>query len=638
MGGINFEVAALCIFILNFYLFFARNKLFIAQTRLFLLLMIVSFVTTALNVSTVVTYWQSHYFSHNSLTLINLVYFLSIATLPLVYTLFFQSIGGKWFKKPLANRILITFPWIISITIVLSTPLTGLAFRFTVDKIYQRGSALPVLYFISFFYAAIAIASQLTERRRVSQETRKAIFIFVPVTMVPVLVQFAFPAILVQGLGLAFSEMIILLTVQDFGRYFNSSTGLYNRDGLIARLNAVNWKRIPFTVYLVCLDSVEFLQNALGSEDFTALEKEVSKRLKQEPLHMQVVSRISPGNFALVSTKRESMQEQENILEGLFTGCWRIEHHELSLNAHLCAIRFPEDCRDIERIFLAQNHLSRFSQHYPENHILRLEDFSLAQTDHQLTAAQALKEAVRDNGFEVFYQPIVESSTGKVIAAEALVRLSEKRHAKISPAQFIPLAELDGSIYTIGEFVLEKSACFLAQLRQGGHDLAYFEVNLSALQCLQTDIVETILSRTRKYTLESSDFCLEITETATRLSPALMNENMAKFVAAGFRLAIDDYGTGYSNVEMMLETTFHTVKIDRSMITAADQSEEGRKVLEDLIMMFKSMDLSIVAEGVETGDQLAMVESLGVDLIQGYYYSRPLPEKEFVLFLDKRRR
>ncbi|HNQ98124.1 MAG TPA: EAL domain-containing protein, partial [Treponemataceae bacterium] len=137
---------------------------------------------------------------------------------------------------------------------------------------------------------------------------------------------------------------------------------------------------------------------------------------------------------------------------------------------------------------------------------------------------------------------------------------------------------------------------------------------------------------------ESSDFCLEITETATRLSPALMNENMAKFVAAGFRLAIDDYGTGYSNVEMMLETTFHTVKIDRSMITAADQSEEGRKVLEDLIMMFKSMDLSIVAEGVETGDQLAMVESLGVDLIQGYYYSRPLPEKEFVLFLDKRRR
>ena len=176
----------------------------------------------------------------------------------------------------------------------------------------------------------------------------------------------------------------------------------------------------------------------------------------------------------------------------------------------------------------------------------------------------------------------------------------------------------------------------MLNLRKQGYKLSYIDVNLSSLQCLQKNIADRMLTAIQRYGLDPADIRFEITETAAAQSPFLMKNNLASLSEAGFILAIDDFGTGHSNLYMLMGIPFSVVKLDRSLLLAMNESIQGRIGMESISGMFKKMGIPLVAEGVETAAELEEMRKLKIDLIQGYYFSKPLSKADFLNYAKER--
>jgi EAL domain-containing protein (putative c-di-GMP-specific phosphodiesterase class I) len=246
-----------------------------------------------------------------------------------------------------------------------------------------------------------------------------------------------------------------------------------------------------------------------------------------------------------------------------------------------------------------------------------------------------MREAMHNYGFKVFYQPIRDAATGEYHSCEALLRLYDEDYGFISPEEFIPRAEKSGLIIEIGEYVFEEVCKTIRSRKFEELGIDYVEINLSAVQCIQRDLRDKLQIIMKRYHVKPEMINLEITETAAAHTPEILLKNMQDLAAAGFELSLDDYGSGYSNMSYMLNLPFKMIKIDKYIVWAAFSDKRAEKALEATIRMIKSIGMTVLAEGVETPEQAEWLTASGCDFLQGFYYSRPIPKKEFLEIMKK---
>ena len=234
----------------------------------------------------------------------------------------------------------------------------------------------------------------------------------------------------------------------------------------------------------------------------------------------------------------------------------------------------------------------------------------------------------------MYYQPIYSVKDGRFISAEALIRLTDEEYGFISPALFIPAAERNGLMIPIGDFVLESVFRFIGEHDFNELGLSYIELNLSVAQCLQGDLFDKILALEKKYGVAPVRVNLEITETTYENMGEMTDINIRRLSDNGFSFSLDDYGTGYSNMQRISKLPLKIIKIDKTMVDDM-ASSAGMTVLRNTVTMMKDIRKEIVCEGIESADQLEKLTELGVDFIQGYYFSKPLPEDKFVSFIQE---
>jgi EAL domain-containing protein (putative c-di-GMP-specific phosphodiesterase class I) len=183
--------------------------------------------------------------------------------------------------------------------------------------------------------------------------------------------------------------------------------------------------------------------------------------------------------------------------------------------------------------------------------------------------------------------------------------------------------------------VIQESCRFLKNLKRNNIPIQFIEINLSPVQCLHPNLPQKILQIVKKHNLMPQELCFEITETAANRSPSIIKTNLDTLAKAGFLIAIDDFGTGYSNITQLTDFPFSIVKFDRSLLEAMSRSENGKLGLQGLVSMFKHINAKLVAEGVETAEQVEQTESMGIDYIQGYHFAKPLNPDAFKDYLTK---
>lgn len=246
----------------------------------------------------------------------------------------------------------------------------------------------------------------------------------------------------------------------------------------------------------------------------------------------------------------------------------------------------------------------------------------------------ALYEAIEEDQLTLYYQPKISTTTGKIVGAEALIRWFHPDLGKISPSQFIPLAEKNGLIGSIGEWVFRAACCQARQWQAQGLRCPKIAVNLSGRQFYQAQLVDTLVEITKQYEINPAQLELEVTESTLISDVELAIAHLQALKNSGFPIAIDDFGTGYSSLSYLQNFPFDILKIDRCFVHNVDRNLTNSTIVTHIIMMAKQLQLTTVAEGVETLAELDFLQAQHCDEIQGFLFSPPLPADTFTKMLQ----
>ena len=246
-----------------------------------------------------------------------------------------------------------------------------------------------------------------------------------------------------------------------------------------------------------------------------------------------------------------------------------------------------------------------------------------------------IEKALRDNRVLVYYQPIFSTEKQRFTAAEALVRIKDRDGRIVSPGEFIPVAEKNGKIIDIGNEVFRQVCKFIKEENPSQYGIEYIEVNLSVAQCADAALAENYISAMKIYDINPKHINLEITESVSAKSKEILLENMNKLIEYGVNFSLDDFGTGQSNLNYIVDMPADIVKFDKGMIDAyfEENNKKAKYVMDAAMHMIHGMGLKIVSEGIETSEQYDKMHEMGISYVQGYYFSQPLEKNEFVKYL-----
>ncbi|MDX3187637.1 EAL domain-containing protein [Streptomyces sp. MN03-5084-2B] len=407
-------------------------------------------------------------------------------------------------------------------------------------------------------------------------------------------------------------------------------TRLANRTLVLGRLDVR--ERGAVTVLFLDLDKFKVINDSLGHSVGDQVLRIIGERLRRSSGRDDLVGRLGGDEFVVVTAEVTEAAEVRALAEHLRAALAEpigVLGRQLHLDASIGVVlvgrddrRSAEDLlRDADVAMYQAKTLGRGRHHFF--------DVGLRERmQRRLRMEQDLRDAVHDGQLWPAYQPVVDLRTGEMVAVEALLRWTHPRLGPISPAEFIPLAEESDLINVIGKEMLRATTRELAARRvRHGLDLT-LKVNLSARQLDDPHLVPAVQDALAATGLPVGALCLEVTESALMRDQEAAAEVLASLRSLGVLLAIDDFGTGYSSLAQLRRLTLDTLKIDRSFITGIAESRDAEAIVTSIIAMAHAVDLTVIAEGVESAEQLDLLRALGCDQAQGYHLGHPVPAAE----------
>lgn len=411
--------------------------------------------------------------------------------------------------------------------------------------------------------------------------------------------------------------------------HYDSLTGLANRnlfkEHIDEALAGSPGPEAAFAVLLLDLDKFKSVNDALGHQCGDALLKQVASRIKAQIRDVDTAARIGGDEFAvIVAAGRAAMQDGAASLAARLVQAiaepYHIDGHPVVIGCSVGLALVPEHGMRVDEI-LRNADLALYKSKNAGRNCFHIYSAELkAEADRRNVLEIELREAIWREEIEVFYQPVIELGTGRAKSVEALARWHHSTRGFIPPAEFIAVAEASGLIVELGNQVLAK-ACRDAMTMPRDVKVA---VNLSALQFAGTNLIDSVTFALAESGLPESRLELEITESVFLADTQENLKTLERLKALGVSIALDDFGVGYSSLSYLTAFPFDKVKIDKSFIDRIDRCETVA-VLKSIVQLAKTLKLSIVAEGVETSEQVARVHSLGIALGQGYFFSRAVP-------------
>jgi diguanylate cyclase (GGDEF)-like protein len=410
--------------------------------------------------------------------------------------------------------------------------------------------------------------------------------------------------------------------------YHDALTDLPNRilfeDRLSQALVSMLEDQITALLF-VSLDSFKEVRNTLGHSLGDELLREVAERLKNCSDKNVTVARFEGDEFALLlaQLRAENIVEITNNIFEALTLPFIVGEHEIFITASIGISVSPDDSRDTQTLLKnAGAAVSRAREQGGNSYQFYTADMH-SKALKRLALENNLRRALERDEFEVYYQPKINTNTGKIVGTEALLRWRHPELGLVSPTEFIPLAEETGLIVPIGEWVL-RTACVQNNLwKNEGFDL-HLAVNLSARQFQQLNLADTIIGIIKETEFHPSYLNLEITESSIMKNAESAIEILGELKKAGIKISIDDFGTGYSSLGYLKRLPIDVLKIDKSFIRDATTNPDDTALVMAIIMLAHNLRLTVVAEGVETEEQLDFLRRLGCDEWQGYLYSKPV--------------
>ncbi len=421
---------------------------------------------------------------------------------------------------------------------------------------------------------------------------------------------------------------------------FDELTGLPNRsllhDRITQLLAAAHRDNQKFALLYLDLDRFKHVNNSMGHGVGDKLLQVVAARLQKCVREVDTVSRIGGDEFILLLRETDAdgaARVANRLVKALVASC-NIDVIQISTNASIGISVYPDNAEDVDTLMKHAEVAMFRAKEEGRNNIQFFAPEMNSHSSQIFFMETDLRLAMENNEFALHYQPQVDLVSGRICGAEALIRWQHPVRGLVSPGEFIPVAEETGQIIPIGEWVLRTACTQLAAWRRESMPVFPIAVNLSIRQLRQPDLAQLVSAVLKETGLRPDDLELEITESIMMTKVDTAMKFLTEMNDLGVQLSIDDFGTGYSSLSYLKKLPVNTLKIDQSFVSDIGVDENDASIVRSIISLGHQFNLQVIAEGVETLEQLNFLRAHGCDEMQGYYFSRPLPPDDFLALIN----
>lgn len=624
--NISFDIVAVAIDIILLLSFGHIRKYSFPVYKAYISMVLVSLLTATLDLLTIPTLTMTESFPLPVVYTINTLYFmfqsLVIATFARYVFLVANVRVNTIFRK-----IILGAPYLLSAILIITSPFLHTVFYFDEELNYVFGELHWIIYYNAAIYILTCIVTLIKYRSSIKKKSIIVLLGQCVLNIVFVAAQAIFPEQLLMSFATSICLYIVIFSIESPKSLLDNTNSMRMESFLNITKSAYK-ANSSFGIIIVSIKNTKVLRNLLTNDRMDSLYTLVTDFLYSQDKDA-IICRKGNGTFLFKTDKKENTAQYLEAIRQRFELVWKKDDLEMNFSAGFGYISCPEDAENTEEltelIEILSNSVTDGNVMYASN---------IGDRTRRREVLRAVVEAITEKTFKVFYQPIYSVDRHSITAAEALIRLFDSKLGFVPPDEFIPIAEKEGYILQIGEFVLEEVCRFYSENKLHEKGIEYIEVNLSVIQCMQHSINDRYLSILEKYGMKPEQVNFEITETSAIISYDAVKRNINDFRKSGYTISLDDYGTGYSNISYLYSIPFDYIKIDKSILWGAQKNSKILTVLENTIQMAKKLNMKIITEGIENKEHALMLTNLGCDYFQGFFYSKAVNEEDFIKYID----
>lgn len=517
---------------------------------------------------------------------------------------------------------------LVSIVLIYAMPIS---IYFDPVRVYTYGPSVMVAYAMAAVYLFTNLVLLVRKKDIIRLSRRKAMVFWMVIWIGAAVIQFFYKEALIVGFASSIGIMVLYIKLENPEVLLDRQTGLFNQMALTRYMRQLSYRSRHFSLVLLVLEH-SFYKNVSkeSKESETAAEMEMIDYIIS--MAGTRAFKTAGDEIMLVYESSEVAEDNMRMLRKRFERGWGKEeavfHRPYWI--YLPDSSMMQDIKDVPHLI---KHVRQNSKELLENGFLQIEEATIREMYDTREMENVIFNAIERNWITVYYQPIYSTKEDRFVSAEALVRITDEEGRVVPPYDFVWVAEKNGMMLRLGEIIFEKVCRFIRDYRPEQYGLKYIEVNLSAIQCAYERFADNYIAIMEKYGVRPEFINLEITETATMGAKQIALANMRKLIDYGVSFSLDDFGTGQSNLNYIVDMPVKIVKFDRTMTNSYFENGKAKYVMDAAMHMIHGMKLEIVSEGIETKEQYETMRSLGISYIQGYYFSKPISRKEFVNFL-----
>lgn len=621
---IDYDVCAFLIAAVTMSSFFFSPRLHNRQETIYALVGVDILVICVLDVVTVLLDGAA---SDGWIMSVNMLYLMLFHALPCAMLFYLLEMTGSLPKLPRWLSLVILLPYGVELGFLLTAPFNGLVIQ-VANGHYFRGPFSFIFYAAGGVYILFSLVEVLRAMRRVPGRRLLAAGSFLVLQAATALIQVLEPAYLLVNLAAAMSLLIMYIALHTAAEITDPLTGAYNEQALLELIGEQTLRQKPYLLLGCRLEGLHDVNQtytkAAGDGLLQFFARELDRCLGGK------TARIYGDRFCVLLTDCAGLEELDRRAARLPTS-YHYKNYEIDILAAMPVLDSRDYAGDAGVLLVMDFAFERIAGSAERR--TRLIDRTIwdaFKRREQVNAA--IVRALHDQSIDVVFQPIVDAKTGCVCAAEALARLTDSALGAVTPDEFVPLAEQNGTIIELSAHIRAKVWALVKDYDLRAAGLDHVAINLSVVECMQTRVMDALLAEAADAATEAGLVCLEITETAAAVNPELLLQNMNRMKAAGFDFHLDDYGTGYAGMQNLLRLPVSVVKLDRSLLSMAEEDAQRGELVRGSIAPFHDFGIRIVCEGVESEAQAEIARGWGADYLQGFLYARPMPAADFLAF------
>lgn len=626
--NIDFLIAGLICLSIVLYHFAMQNKLVDTSSRIFMGFIVIGMLDIIFDIVSSTMISMADPKVEVILKLSLTAFYLMQIYLPYGMFLYMRSLWDKTgASMPGLLGIMAIPPFSMAILTIVNY-WTGIFFSVS-GAVYTEGPLYALVYIHALFYMGLTLISSIVHRRLLGRFRLFAICEVLLVISLCVIIQLVWRNPLMIGFGISMGISIFFFTINNPKEYSDNMTGVFdNRYFSVVTDNLIERKR-HFNLITVDFHLLKKINMVYGNELGNQILVESARRLLLFSDNGQVF-RIHGNRFALITYSFAEYENTMRRIHSAFEKMLEVSGKQISFPVIICGITDGSKMGETDTLLSYIEYLASLPSVNGESIVIQDDERIMRGFRYASEVEAYLETAIENDLFEVVYQPVYSIESGSYVTLEALSRLKHPRLGQISPEIFISVAEKNGQIDQIGFLQFERVCRFIHEHREVMDTISNVKFNLSPAELMASGHCEQLIATIHKYSLPCDWFQFEITETVATEYSSSLYETSRRFTEAGIGLCLDDFGSGFANLNTVLKLPFSSIKLDRSLLAGIEEDPKSALFYKNIVSVLQNMEYNVIAEGVEKKSEMELLSGWGIDMIQGYYFSRPVSEKEIL--------